>query len=54
MAGLDPAIHDFVGWARDQQVVDARNKCGHDAAINQTDSWPDSASHEDQSPVQSK
>ena len=28
MAGLVPAIHAFL---RGRQVVDARNKCGHDA-----------------------
>jgi len=33
MAGLVPAIHVFLFAARNQ-VVDARNKCGHDGAFH--------------------
>jgi hypothetical protein len=36
MAGFDPAIHVFVFCQSPSQVVDARDKRGHDNFINLT------------------
>jgi hypothetical protein len=37
MAGLDPAIHDFL--FSDPQLVDARHKAGHDEDVGRFVWW---------------
>jgi hypothetical protein len=44
MAGLDPAIHVFLGLRQKKEVVDARDKPGHDKLrVSKTDAYSETA-----------